>query len=569
MKISLIADQAIGEADTRTVDGLGFETYSQVLAAAIADTRGPFTIGIFGEWGTGKTSLMHLIENRLEGNDDIVTVWFNAWRYEKEDHPIVPLVGTIIHGLEKHKGLSQRFGAAGRQLIRSLRAIAYGFSAKSKVKVPGFAEVEASFVAKDMIDRDEQLTPDPLLDRSLYFGAFNSLDEVRLRENVRVVVLIDDLDRCFPDQAIRLLESIKLVLAQPGFIFVIGVARVVLEGYLQHRYASEYGIQDFKGQLYLDKIVQLPFHIPPASRRMGKFCEALLADQPTQLVVELEPILPLIAEALGGNPRALIRFVNNILVDFAISVEHPDFTEVGGIPIRFFAVTRCLEHRWPDVFSALLASVELTESVAAWDTTTYAERAGGTGPDAVVATKLLSDPELRTLLGSPHGKEWLKDSALRQASVSFLLAQQRFSQLDTSEVRPRYDVFVSFQSDARREALRLVELLSGAGIRVFSDWDIEPGDKFNEVIHQALGSSGALIFCVSRNTPGSDWQNRELESALSQGRMPVIPILLPGADTENMSPRLRDYQWLDFRDGVSQANLDRLLSAVQRFVRRR
>jgi KAP-like P-loop domain-containing protein len=106
------------------------------------------------------------------------------------------------------------------------------------------------------------------------------------------------------DQAIRLLESIKLVLAQPGFIFVPGVARKVLEGYLQHRYENEYGIRDFKGQLYLDKIVQLPFHIPHATDRVARFCETLLDGQPPELVDELQPLLPVVAEALGGNLRA-------------------------------------------------------------------------------------------------------------------------------------------------------------------------------------------------------------------------------------------------------------------------
>ncbi|BCB77082.1 hypothetical protein Pflav_034920 [Phytohabitans flavus] len=48
MKISLIADQAIGEADTRNDDGLGFDTYSRILADAARNTRGPFTIGVFG-----------------------------------------------------------------------------------------------------------------------------------------------------------------------------------------------------------------------------------------------------------------------------------------------------------------------------------------------------------------------------------------------------------------------------------------------------------------------------------------------------------------------------------------
>jgi hypothetical protein len=563
MKISLIADQAIGEADKRNVDGLGFDAYSRILATAAANTRGPFTIGVFGEWGTGKTSLMRLIEQRLSNDPDIVTVWFNAWRYEKEEHPIVPLVGTIVRALERHKGLAQRFGESGQRLIRSLRAIAYGFSATSKVKVPGFAEVEASFVAKEMIDRDERLTPDPLLDRSLYFGAFNSLDDVKLREDVRVVVLIDDLDRCFPDQAIRLLESIKLVLAQPGFIFVLGVARKVVEGYLQHRYATEYGIADFKGELYLDKIVQLPFHIPPSTNRMTEFCQTLLIDQPDELVDELQPVLPVIAEALGGNPRALIRFVNNILIDYAISMDLPQFAEGGGVPIRFFAVSRCLEHRWPDVFTALTASDELANAVAAWPPETYSAHADGSGAAAQLATRLLSDPELRLLLTNTHGKDWLTNPPLRQASVNFLLTQQRFSQLDTSEVKLQYDVFVSFHREDRTAVIQIVEALGRAGLRVSVDQDVQVGARWAESVEAAISSADALLFCIGANTIPSNWQMREVIFAERQSDMLIIPILLPGANPDTAPSMLKERQWLDLRDGISDEGLERLVSALR------
>ncbi len=530
MEFSLIPDQAIGEAHTRNDDGLGFDTYSRILASAATNTRGPFTIGVFGEWGTGKTSLMRLIERRLADDPNVVTVWFNAWRYEQEEHPIIPLVGTIVQALEKHKGFAANFGAAGKRLVRSLRAIAYGFSAKSKVKVPGFAEVEASFVAKDMIERDERLTPDPLLDRSLYFGAFNSLDKTKLKDTLRVVVLIDDLDRCFPDQAIRLLESIKLVLAQPGFIFVLGVARKVIEGYLQHRYTEEYGIADFKGELYLDKIVQLPFHIPPSTGRMGAFCKLLLADQPMTVAAELDPVLPVVAQALGGNPRALIRFVNNILIDYAISQDLTGFVEPGGIPIRFFAVTRCLEHRWPEVFDALTTSDEVAKAVKTWTPDSYAAHAAGTGPAATVATQLLSDPELRLLLKGVHGHEWLTDPVLRGASVSFLFAQQRLSQLDTSEVSVKYDAFVSYESENRREAIQIVEGLSQAGLRIFFDQHISPGADWQETLSSALRSSSVLLFCVGPRTGESQWQTQELDLAIDRAEALIIPVLLAGAD---------------------------------------
>jgi KAP family P-loop domain/TIR domain len=566
MKISLIPDQAIGEASTRSTDGLGFETYSRILAAAASDTKGPFTIGVFGEWGTGKTSLMRLIERQLSEDQDIVTVWFNAWRYEQEEHPIIPLVGTIVQALEKHKELSQRFGESGRHLIRSLRAIAYGFSAKSKVKVPGFAEVEASFVAKDMIDRDERLTPDPLLDRSLYFGAFNSLEEVKLHENVRVVVLIDDLDRCFPDQAIRLLESIKLVLAQPGFIFILGVARQVVEGYLQHRYTSEYGIKDFKGQLYLDKIVQLPFHIPPSTGRMGDFSQYLLGGQPPALVDELEPVLPVIAEALGGNPRSLIRFVNNILIDYAISSDLPEFAEIGGIPLRFFAVSRCLEHQWPEVFAALVADDELAGEVATWPQDTYADNANGTGASSSVAAQLLADPELRRILTGPQGQEWLTDPILRRASVSFLVTRQRLSPLDSPEAKVRYDVFVSYtraSEESRRDVLQIVEAISKEGIRTFIDDQIQPGESWADTINETLSSAGTLLYCISQDTSSSQWQTRELSVMASRQNIRIIPILLPGSGLEDVPTDLREVQWLDFREGISSEGLNRLIAALR------
>ena len=269
--LALLNDQPVGEGTPSSADGLGFSEYARVLAEVALQTPGPFTIGIFGDWGTGKTSLLRLTEEHLSEKKNVITVWFNAWRFEGEEQPIVPLVATIVGEIERNKDFLSRLADGGESLLRGLRAVAYGFSAKSKVKIPGFAEIEAAFVAKDMIDRSDNLTPDPLLNRSIFFEAFEQLSKARVPDDTRVVVLIDDLDRCFPDRAIRLLESIKLVLAQPGFIFFMGVARRVLEGYLQHRYAKDYGISGFEGQAYLDKIVQLPFHIPPHRNRMSTF----------------------------------------------------------------------------------------------------------------------------------------------------------------------------------------------------------------------------------------------------------------------------------------------------------
>jgi KAP family P-loop domain len=188
-RLQLLTDQALDEAGFEGTDGLGFDSYAQILSNAALSTPGPFTVGIFGEWGTGKTSLMKMISDTLSKEPETITVWFNAWRFEKEEHPIVPLVASIVKELERNKTFLRQLGDAGCNLVRSLRAVAYGFSAKSTVKLPGFAEIEASFVAKDMIDRVDNLRPDPLLDRSLYYEAFETLASVHLEKRARIVIL--------------------------------------------------------------------------------------------------------------------------------------------------------------------------------------------------------------------------------------------------------------------------------------------------------------------------------------------------------------------------------------------
>ncbi|HEY1571786.1 MAG TPA: P-loop NTPase fold protein [Pseudonocardiaceae bacterium] len=219
-RIAFFSDQALGESGAQHGDGLGFAAYAKILASAARETDGPFTIGVFGEWGTGKTSLRRLVQRELAPDPRVVTVWFNAWRFEREEHPIIPLVATIVKEIEYRSADNRPPSGAKGRLLRALRAVAYGFAAKSTVGIPGVASLEVSGSAKDIQQQSERLAPDPVPDRSLYYDAYSSVESVQLGDDLRIVVIIDDLDRCFPDKAVWLLESIKPVLAQQGFIFL-------------------------------------------------------------------------------------------------------------------------------------------------------------------------------------------------------------------------------------------------------------------------------------------------------------------------------------------------------------
>jgi len=322
-----------------------------------------------------------------------------------------------------------------------------------------------------MINHAQSASSDPLLDQSIFFNAFQSLSDTNIPEDTKIVVIIDNLDRCFPDRAIKLLESIKLVLAQPGFIFFLGVARRVLEGYLQHRYEKEYGISEFEGQNYSDKIVQLPFHIPPHDNRIEYFWQSIITRLAEEDQPDFKALIPIIGLASGSNPRSAVRFVNNLLVDRAIyDVTKNDETTL--INLAFFAVSRSLQQRWPGTFSLISQSDELCDEWA-----NRLDLITNGGPSSTIADILGSplenasdiletDQDLKNLLASTYGLNWLRNHESRRTTVDFLQAQRSDSSKDVPQRRLRYDAFLSYpnQNQSSHEAKIIHDNLTNLGL---------------------------------------------------------------------------------------------------------
>jgi len=449
--LRLLEDEPVQDHEQ---DELRLEPFSRTVAGAAVGTRGPFTIGVFGDWGFGKTSVLKQAKSLIDtdtAHKQVVTVWFNAWQYEKEESTlVVPLIATIVRAIEQKRSmLAKGADAAWTTLTRALRAIAYGFSAKAKVKIPGFPELEAGFVAKEMIEREEQLREraDPLLQRSLYYDAFETLDELgeesrKEKDNApKIVVFVDDLDRCLPDNGLKLLESIKLVLAQPGFVFVLAVDRPVLEDYLVKRY-TDLGIEEpGKARHYLDKIVQLPFPLPDHRGRFDDYLKHLVKKRPalkddpgvSGLVLALAEVL-----AIGSawNPRSLVRFVNNLLVDrhiFGLRGGVGDLTEEQFL--QTIAVSRALrlhlrshvyrrlvdDDRWCGVLADAVKKGE-KEGEGAWQTRVAAD--DGWSHRKAVAEALQTQDFLVDLLRTRLGQAWLTEHERRRTVDGFLAAQR-------------------------------------------------------------------------------------------------------------------------------------------------
>ncbi len=315
-------------------DQLGFGKYVDTLSGMITDEdfKTPFCIGIFGKWGSGKTSFMHLLEKKLLDDNTprfAIPVWFNPWRYEREEHLIIPFLKTIERGIRKfeedhkkgskkiEKKLSGKLLEFAATVGKVSAAFAYGITADAKLGGFGL-RLDASKMAK----REEELSSRRMKElrglseeySSIYYEITKELQEA-VDENVfRIVVFVDDLDRCLPDKAVELLEAIKLFLDIEGYLFVIGVDREVVKKGISYRYRHfEFKDEERKDNTiispedYLDKMIQLPLELPVIERgRKESFIKSLMGKSDD--FKEHSDLI--IYSGIGENPRSLKRFIN-------------------------------------------------------------------------------------------------------------------------------------------------------------------------------------------------------------------------------------------------------------------
>lgn len=332
-KFGLLPDVPVGisltgEARPRT-DGLKRGAFVRVLAGAVIETSDTLTVGIYGDWGTGKTSVMGLMKDVVDHPDSgAVGVWFNAWQYEREEHLIVPLIATINKAIEERMG---KFKGAPKKAIKevhkALRSVAYGFSFKGKAEIPLLAGSEVSLSGKDMIDRYQELAGDAELERSLYFEAFEKLRKVSSgqKKSPKVVVFVDDLDRCLPKSAVELLENIKLVMNLPNFSFVLGIAPAVIEEYVRTQHYKDLKLPPGYLRKYLDKFVQVPIEVPPPPPRVMREHIEQLIDREDSFTTEesrqLKKVGNIVSRLSEGNPRNVVRTMNQVLVLYRVREE--------------------------------------------------------------------------------------------------------------------------------------------------------------------------------------------------------------------------------------------------------
>ena len=303
-----------------TLDLLGFRVHADLIKSVVTNSKLlPVTIGVFGDWGGGKTSIMKMLEESLDPDryedpkektkyEDIACLYFNGWLFEGYDDAKSAIISSVLLQLGEHK----KFGPKVRDKVVSLmksinwmRAARLGLKEvalpaiaayisggatvvpslmNSAVGMLGFGKTEqpdpSGGSGKDNDSKSEQInweeliksdkTPASPLDVRTFRERFSKmLQDSKIKS---LIILVDDLDRCTPQRIIENLEAIKLFLNVDNTAFVIGAdPRIV-----RHAIAVTYSPDKMRGQEdsespdslitdYLEKLIQIPYRLPRLS----------------------------------------------------------------------------------------------------------------------------------------------------------------------------------------------------------------------------------------------------------------------------------------------------------------
>lgn len=265
------------------LDFLDYDYLIQTVQNIIMDDNLlPASIGVYGDWGSGKSSLMYMCKDRLTKEDEnIKCLVFNGWLFENYEDAKTAILGTILDEISKEESLSQKAKDIINGLYKSIDkfklvkgALKYGADFFLTGGMSSLLSVTASQFFKSFQENVDKSDFEDI--RS---NISDELNNKELREDIRkfqkefatlleeskinrLVVFIDELDRCRPDTILDTLEAIKLFLFEGKVAFVIGADERHISYAVKSKFKDIEGIQIDIGKEYLEKLIQYPIRIP-------------------------------------------------------------------------------------------------------------------------------------------------------------------------------------------------------------------------------------------------------------------------------------------------------------------
>ena len=368
-KLGVEANYALWSDNPSSLDLLAFSAVAETVASALLDDHlDPVVLGVSGRWGSGKTTVLQLVGAELaklnDEGSEILVVPTDPWRYDpatgvKEN--LISEVLSVLRGeVEGHADDGSNAKKLFKRLVRRVdwaRAITLAAKSSLLMQIPSIDDITG------LVKDPEGDSGGEARGLEAFRGEFKELMESpELGHIKRVVVLVDDLDRCLPPTVIETLEGIRLFLAVPKMSFVIAADEERVADAIRTRYEKPGGpaersateMEEEPARLYLHKIVHTTVPLPTLSRfdteayllllqvlpkvdesslkalveqcdtlrKESKGLEELSPADGADLGAErafAERLTPILYEKLRGNPRRIKRFLNDLRVRQSIA----------------------------------------------------------------------------------------------------------------------------------------------------------------------------------------------------------------------------------------------------------
>lgn len=353
------------------IDFLDFDYLIGVLKDIIEnEDLLPATIGVYGDWGSGKSSLIKLAINDFEDNKNIVCLNFNAWLFESYEDAKASLLGSILDKICEEKKLTEKATNIAQGLYKSIdklklfkKSFLFGMDIATTGGLFSALSLLLTNSAKEdhtkMMDKIKENIKDEMNENNIR----NDIKEFRkqfddLLEETKIdklIIFIDELDRCSPDTILSTLEAIRLFLFTGNTVFIIGADERQIAYAVKNKFKEIKGQEIDIGKEYLEKLIQYPIRIPRLNSKEMEFymiCLLLQKKLNTDKFAELidylnkqkkekfldfdvdyellmnfdkdianntrdeisiaKQLSPILSAGLNGNPRQCKRFLNSL-----------------------------------------------------------------------------------------------------------------------------------------------------------------------------------------------------------------------------------------------------------------
>ena len=349
---------------------LDFNLYSNAIVNIIKNSHPKFSIGVFGDWGTGKTTLINSVDKALQTDRDLVKIRLEASRYKREMFPLVSLLKNIAYTLPADKefeNLKQKLETSAINFLKRTPDILTSIISKYASEEDEISHEMINTFKKELNSKIQLIAE---LDRdSIYFDGFREINkEIKnLRKDnpaFRIVIFVDDLDKCSPGKAFEILEMIRVFHDIEGFIYVIGLSHDMIVKF------SKVGNSEssIDGERYIKKLIQVPITLPKWSNqdivRLVKdlIKKGMIHDKFKDVV---DKNIELISVAIDNNPREIKRFLNNFFVACEIfsgkknfEAKELIFSGKKNFEAKELLVVQAVHLRWNKFYNILVKSDE-------------------------------------------------------------------------------------------------------------------------------------------------------------------------------------------------------------------